>query len=119
MTSFKDLSLPADALANLASLGYQHPTPIQEKAIGEILLQKDLIAQAKTGSGKTLAFALPLVLKLKESEHLPQALIIAPTRELCEQIATQCKVLARYKRDVKVVSLVPIRPRWECIQEQQ
>lgn len=105
MTSFKNLSLPADALANLASLGYEHPTPIQEKAIGEILLQKDLIAQAKTGSGKTLAFALPLVLKLKESEHLPQALIIAPTRELCEQIATQCKALARYKRDVKVVAL--------------
>ena len=105
MTSFKDLSLPADALANLTSLGYQHPTLIQEKAIPQILQQKDLIAQAKTGSGKTLAFALPLILKLKEDEHFPQALIIAPTRELCEQIAGQCKELARYKSDVKVITL--------------
>ncbi|MBU1668706.1 ATP-dependent RNA helicase DbpA [bacterium] len=105
MTSFKDLSIPSDALENLTSLGYQHPTPIQEKAIPQILEQKDLIAQAKTGSGKTLAFALPLILKLKDNEHFPQALIIVPTRELCEQIAGQCKELARYKPDVKVITL--------------
>ena len=105
MTSFKDLSLPADVLTNLTSLGYQHPTPIQEKAIPQILQQKDLIAKAKTGSGKTLAFALPLILKLNDQEHFPQALIIVPTRELCEQIAGQCKELARYKPDVKVVTL--------------
>lgn len=105
MTSFKDLSLPTDALANLTSLGYQHPTPIQEETIPPIQAGKDLIAKAKTGSGKTLAFALPLILKLKENEHFPQALIIAPTRELCEQIAGQCKALARYKSDVKVITL--------------
>ena len=105
MTSFKDLSLPSDVLANLTSLGYQYLTPIQEKAIPQIVQQKDLIAQAKTGSGKTLAFALPLILKLKEHEHFPQALIIAPTRELCEQIAGECKKLARYKADVKVITL--------------
>jgi len=105
VTSFKDLSLPSDVLANLTSLRYQYPTPIQEKAIPQIVQQKDLIAQAKTGSGKTLAFALPLILKLKENEHFPQALIIAPTRELCEQIAGECKKLARYKADVKVITL--------------
>lgn len=105
MTSFKDLSLPSDVLANLTSLGYHHLTPIQAKAIPTILQQKDLIAQAKTGSGKTLAFALPLILNLKENVHFPQALIIAPTRELCEQIAGECKKLARYKADVKVITL--------------
>ena len=105
MTLFKDLSLPNDVLQNLSSLGYEQATPIQEAAIPLIQQEKDVIAKAKTGSGKTLAFALPLILKLDATEHFPQALIIVPTRELCEQIAGECKKLARYKADVKVVTL--------------
>ena len=105
MTTFQDLSLPTEVLTNLNSLGYQHPTPIQEATIPLIREDKDLIAKAKTGSGKTLAFALPLILKLDEAEHFPQALIIVPTRELCEQIAGECQKLARYKSDVKVITL--------------
>jgi len=103
--TFKDLSLPADTLKNLLSLGYTTPTPIQKEAIPLVIQQKDVIAKAKTGSGKTLAFALPLILKLDENEYFPQALIIVPTRELCEQIAGECKKLARYKADVKVITL--------------
>ncbi len=105
MNTFKELSLPDDVLNNLSSLGYTQMTPIQSASIPVILEQKDIIAKAKTGSGKTLAFALPLILKLKEKQHHPQALIIVPTRELCEQIAGQCKEIARYKSDVKVVTL--------------
>jgi len=105
VTTFKDLSLPSETLENLLSLGYTTPTPIQQEAIPLVMQQKDIIAKAKTGSGKTLAFALPLILKLDENEHFPQALIIVPTRELCEQIAGECKKLARYKADVKVVTL--------------
>jgi ATP-independent RNA helicase DbpA len=86
-------------------LGYTKPTPIQQEAIPAIIEQKDIIAKAKTGSGKTIAFALPLILKLDREEYFPQALIIAPTRELSEQIAEECKKLARYKADVKVVTL--------------
>jgi len=81
------------------------PTPIQEQSIPLLRENKDLIAQAKTGSGKTLAFLLPLILKLDENEHFPQALIIAPTRELCEQISGEANKLARYKKDVKVITL--------------
>jgi ATP-independent RNA helicase DbpA len=103
--SFKDLSLPSEVLTNLTNLGYTHPTPIQEKAIPLIIQGKDLIAKAKTGSGKTLGFALPLILKLDEDEHFPQALIIAPTRELSEQIAGECRKLAQYKKDVKIITL--------------
>jgi len=103
--SFKDLSLPTDLLDNLNNLGYTTPTPIQEKAIPLLQQNKDVIAQAKTGSGKTLAFALPLILKLDETEHFPQALIIAPTRELSEQIAGECRKLAQYKKDVKIITL--------------
>ena len=105
MISFNDLSIPSKALENLTSLGYKHPTPIQEQTIPLLLNNKDVIAKAKTGSGKTLAFALPLILKLDEKEHFPQALIIAPTRELSEQIAQECRKLARYKDDVKVITL--------------
>ena len=105
MPTFQNLSLPNNVLKNLNSLGYTTPTPIQEATIPLILEGKDVIARAKTGSGKTLAFALPLILKLDKKEHFPQALIIAPTRELCEQIAKEIQKLARYKSDVKVVTL--------------
>lgn len=105
MTTFQDLSLPTNLLENLTSLGYKTPTPIQEQTIPLLIENKDIIAQAKTGSGKTLAFLLPLILKLDAEEHFPQALIIAPTRELCEQIAGEANKLARYKKDVKVITL--------------
>ena len=105
MTTFQDLSLPTDLLENLKSLNYKEPTPIQAQTIPLLQENKDLIAQAKTGSGKTLAFLVPLILKLDANEHFPQALIIAPTRELCEQIAGEANKLARYKKDVKVTTL--------------
>jgi len=105
LTTFQDLSLPTDLLENLTSLNYTTPTPIQAQTIPLLRENRDLIAQAKTGSGKTLAFLLPLILKLDEEEHFPQALIIAPTRELCEQIAGEANKLARYKKDVKVITL--------------
>ena len=105
MTTFQNLPLPIDLLENLKSLGYEIATPIQEQTIPLLRENKDLIAQAKTGSGKTLAFLVPLILKLDSQEHFPQALIIAPTRELCEQIAGEANKLARYKKDVKVTTL--------------
>jgi len=105
LTTFEDLSLPTDLIENLTSLGYTTPTPIQAQTIPLLRENRDLIAQAKTGSGKTLAFLVPLILKLDEEEHFPQALIIAPTRELCEQIAGEANKLARYKKDVKIITL--------------
>jgi len=105
LPTFTDLSLPQEVLKNLNSLNYKTPTPIQKETIPLIQEGKDVIAKAKTGSGKTLAFSLPLLLKLDEKEHFPQALIIAPTRELCEQIAGEIQKLARYKSDVKLITL--------------
>jgi len=105
VTYFKDLNLPSNLLNNLNSLGYIEMTPIQKASLPAILEQKDIIAKAKTGSGKTLAFSLPLVHHIKAKQQHPQALIITPTRELAEQIATEIKRIARYKPDVKVVTL--------------
>jgi len=105
VTYFKDLPLPTELLSNLNSLNYEKMTPIQQASIPAILKRQDIIAKAKTGSGKTLAFSLPLVLNIKAKQQHPQALIIAPTRELSEQIATEIKRIARYKSDVKVITL--------------
>jgi ATP-independent RNA helicase DbpA len=105
LTTFKDFSIPLKLLENLNRLGYQSPTPIQKEAIPLLQSNSDLIAQAKTGSGKTLAFLLPLLLKLQEQIFNPQALIIVPTRELCEQIAQELIKLAQYRNNVKVVTL--------------
>ena len=105
MTYFKDLFLPNELLKNLSSLGFEQMTPIQKASIPSIMDKKDIIGRAKTGSGKTLAFSLPLILHLKPKQQNPQALIIAPTRELCEQIAGELKNIARYKADVKIITL--------------
>lgn len=105
MTNFKDLNLPDDLLKNINSLGYKEMTPIQKASIPHILDGKDIIGKAKTGSGKTLAFALPLINKIQAKQQNPQALIIVPTRELGEQIATEMKKVARYKAGVKIITL--------------
>jgi ATP-independent RNA helicase DbpA len=105
VTTFKDFSFHSNLLNNLTDLGYTQPTEIQNKAIPILQKKQDLIAQAKTGSGKTLAFLLPLLDSLNEASFHPQALIIAPTRELCEQITQEAIKLARYKKNVKLVTL--------------
>jgi ATP-independent RNA helicase DbpA len=103
---FSELELPAAQLANLESLGYMKMTAIQAAALPPALAGKDLIAQAKTGSGKTATFALPLLAKLNPRDFAAQALILCPTRELASQVATEVRRLARYRQNIKVVTLV-------------
>jgi ATP-dependent RNA helicase DeaD len=86
LTTFAELGLGEPILKVLAELGYDEPTPIQEQAIPVMLSGSDVIAQAQTGTGKTAAFALPIVERLRD-EQVPQALILAPTRELAMQVA--------------------------------
>ncbi len=112
MQHFKDLNISQDAKKTLSILGFEILTPIQSETIPAILEGRDIIAQAQTGSGKTLAFALPLIEKITPQQQLPQALIIAPTRELCEQIASVIKSISIHKANLKVVTLyggVPLR----------
>jgi ATP-dependent RNA helicase DbpA len=111
-SDFASLSLPAHVLANLQQLGYLQMTPIQAASLPVALLGKDLIAQAKTGSGKTAAFALALLAKLNVRRFAVQALVLCPTRELADQVATEIRRLARAEENVKVVVLcggVPLR----------
>jgi ATP-independent RNA helicase DbpA len=86
---FKSIGLSVAMLDNLKSLGYLEMTPIQEKGLPFILGSKDFIGQANTGSGKTAAFALGILAKLDLTNHMPQALVLVPTRELAEQVAPE------------------------------
>jgi ATP-dependent RNA helicase DeaD len=86
---FLDFSaFPPVIVQALAAQGIETPTLIQKEAIGPILEGQDILAQSQTGSGKTLAFALPIGLLLEHPSHagLPRALILAPTRELANQV---------------------------------
>jgi ATP-dependent RNA helicase RhlE len=85
--SFQDLKLTKQILNALADMGFEYPSPVQEKVIPKVLAGHDLFGIAPTGTGKTAAFIIPLLMKLKfpQGEH-PRALILAPTRELAIQI---------------------------------
>ena len=87
---FDALGLPDAVLATLAGLGYESPSAIQQAAIPALLAQRDVLGMAQTGTGKTAAFALPIVARLlaeANQERAPVALVMAPTRELAQQVA--------------------------------
>lgn len=94
-TQFDQLGLSPETLRGVEAAGYDSPTPIQAQAIPVFLEGVDLIAQAQTGTGKTAAFALPLVDLLDPEVAAPQALIVAPTRELAVQVSEAIYTLGR------------------------
>ena len=87
---FSDLGLSANALSAIATKGFEQPSPIQRMAIPVLLSETcDVIAQAQTGTGKTAAFGLPILERLDVKKIVPQALILAPTRELAIQVTEE------------------------------
>ncbi|MCB1450433.1 MAG: DEAD/DEAH box helicase, partial [Nitratireductor sp.] len=100
MTTFADLGLSPAILRSLSVLGFETPTPIQAQAIPMLLQGHDLLGLAQTGTGKTAAFGLPLVQQLAADGAKPapktiRALILAPTRELVNQIAANLRTYVR------------------------
>ncbi len=98
MNYFKELSLSSDLMRSLEELDYLNLTPIQSATIPLLLSGKNLIAKAATGSGKTAAYSIPIIESVKWIENKPQALIIAPNRELALQISEDITQIGRYKR---------------------
>lgn len=87
---FKDLNLPADILEAIEQKGFTQPTPIQAAVIPLLLSgEHDVIGQAQTGTGKTAAFGLPLLSNIKPEQGQVKALILAPTRELAQQVTQE------------------------------
>ena len=87
---FSDLGLSDDLSRAVADLGYETPTPIQEKSIPIVLMGRDILGSAQTGTGKTASFTLPMIDILasgRAKARLPRSLILAPTRELAAQVA--------------------------------
>ncbi|MDE1157966.1 MAG: DEAD/DEAH box helicase [Neorhizobium sp.] len=96
MTNFHELGLTKQIVDTVTELGYENPTPIQQQAIPLLLQGRDLIGLAQTGTGKTAAFGLPLIERLiveniRPDNRTTRSLILAPTRELVNQIATNLK----------------------------
>ncbi|WP_018867092.1 MULTISPECIES: DEAD/DEAH box helicase [unclassified Thioalkalivibrio] len=107
-TTFADLGLADTLLRALDSAGYQHPTPIQARAIPEVLKGGDLLAAAQTGTGKTAGFTLPILQRLSTSDApkpgngRPRCLVLTPTRELAAQVHDSVKT---YGRNLKLRSM--------------
>jgi len=112
--NFKKLNLERALVDNLESLGYTNMTQIQEQALPIVLDGDDIIARAKTGSGKTVAFGLGIINNLESKRFKIQTLVLCPTRELATQVANSLKQLARYKHNIKILTLtggVPYKPQ--------
>jgi ATP-dependent RNA helicase DeaD len=105
MSAFAALGLRAELVDVLTTLGYEAPTPIQERTIPLLLSGRDLIGQAQTGTGKTAAFALPLLEKIDPKKKATQALVLAPTRELAMQVA---EAVHSYAAKLDHVSVIPV-----------
>lgn len=103
--NFTELNLSEPLLKALADVGYEDPTPIQAQTIPHLLAGRDLLGQAQTGTGKTAAFALPILNNIQLEVTEPQALILAPTRELAIQVAEAFQRYAEYLRGFHVVPI--------------
>ena len=103
--SFSTLNISDKLLKNLDSLNFTSMTPIQEQAIPIIIQGEDLVAKSKTGSGKTIAFGIGLLHNLDVKDFNIQFLVICPTRELSEQVASELRKLARSEHNVKIVTI--------------
>ena len=102
---FESLGLSPPVLHALKAVGYESPSPIQAACIPPLLAGRDLLGQAQTGTGKTAAFALPILSRLDGAQRIPQALVLAPTRELAIQVA---EAFQRYASAISGFHVLPI-----------
>ncbi|MFC6287101.1 DEAD/DEAH box helicase [Nocardioides sp. GCM10027113] len=103
--TFDDLGLDDRVLKALKEVGYETPSPIQAATIPTLLDGRDVVGLAQTGTGKTAAFALPVLSRLDVKQKSPQALVLAPTRELALQV---CEAFERYAAHLRGVHVLPV-----------
>jgi ATP-dependent RNA helicase DeaD len=105
LQTFADLNIPAPILKALKDVGYETPSPIQAATIPLLMAGRDVLGQAQTGTGKTAAFALPVLAQIDTKLTAPQALVLAPTRELAIQVA---EAFQSYAAHIKGFHVLPI-----------
>ncbi|QBJ97833.1 DEAD/DEAH box helicase [Rhodococcus sp. ABRD24] len=103
--TFADLEIDARVLKALSDVGYESPSPIQAATIPTLLEGKDVVGLAQTGTGKTAAFAIPILSRLDVTRKVPQALVLAPTRELALQVA---EAFGKYSAHIPGLHVLPI-----------
>ncbi|CAI8444627.1 MAG: DEAD-box ATP-dependent RNA helicase CshA [Cryomorphaceae bacterium] len=119
METYKDSGLLPEIIRGVEALGFETPTPIQKLSIEHLLENEgDLIAFAQTGTGKTAAFSLPILNQLEADVQHVQAIVLAPTRELCLQIAKDIESYSKFM-DVKVTAVYGGSPITTQIRELQ
>lgn len=106
MSNFSDLGLSPEILKVLPELGIETPTKIQQEAIPTLIAsEQDFIGLAQTGTGKTAAFGLPIIDLVEHDWSVTQAIVLAPTRELVQQITDQLQQFSKYYKKLKVVAV--------------
>ncbi|MEK4734218.1 DEAD/DEAH box helicase [Paenibacillus sp. FSL L8-0641] len=105
MKNFAALGVEQHWVEALKEQGISSPTPVQQESIPLLMEGQDVIAEAHTGTGKTLAFLLPILQKLNLDKRHPQALVIAPTRELALQITEEAKCLAAAEPNLSLLAV--------------
>ncbi len=103
--NFSDLNLPQEIQDAVKRMGFTQMTQIQREAIPIMMNGQEIIAKAPTGTGKTCAFGIPIILNISGDKKYPQAIVLAPTRELAQQIAQDLKNLAHYYSNIRIVTL--------------
>lgn len=104
MKTFAELGVEPKLLQAIQEMGFELPMPIQEMVIPHLLNKEgDVVGLAQTGTGKTAAFGLPVLQRIDVDREVPQALIIAPTRELCLQIAGDLADFAKYIEGLRIL----------------
>ena len=103
--TFEEIGIQKDILKAITELGFETPTPIQAETIPHLLQNsgQDLLGFAQTGTGKTAAFGLPIIQQINMDDKQTQSIILAPTRELCIQIAKDLEVYSKYLKKLRVV----------------
>lgn len=104
-TTFNDLALSDAVLKAVKTIGYETPSPIQSQIIPFVMAGRDVLGQAQTGTGKTAAFAMPILTRIDINQKDPQALVLAPTRELAIQVA---EAFQSYAAHIKGFHVLPI-----------
>ncbi|MGD8749108.1 MAG: DEAD/DEAH box helicase [Balneolaceae bacterium] len=103
--SFRELNIDESVLKGLEDMGFEHPTPVQQKCITPLLNEQDVVGQAQTGTGKTAAFGIPVVQKTDVSTDEVQTIIMCPTRELAIQVTGELIKIGKYLEGLHVIPI--------------
>ncbi|MGN0204648.1 MAG: DEAD/DEAH box helicase [Coprococcus sp.] len=102
---FEDLGIDERILRAVTEMGFEEATPIQARAIPEVMTGQDIIGQAQTGTGKTASFGIPMLQLMDPKDKHVQAIVLCPTRELAIQSAEEIRKLAKFLHGIKVLPI--------------